>query len=118
MAKIDMYVDDIDGSPEAQTYLVIDPATGKTYAIDLASKNYDKLTKALAFILDCPAKKEVPSVAAKNTTTTTTTPKATRTSNAPAYDKAAYKVWAEANGKWTGKRAKLADIKEFVAQAS
>ena len=85
--------DDIDGSPDAQS--VAFAFQGVTYSIDLASKNLDKLTKALAPFIDHAARQRGGSVK----------PEAAK-SNRP-YDIAQLREWAGKNKVSVPKRGRI-----------
>ncbi len=106
MAQTIITTDDIDGSPDAQTYKLIDPASGKTYSIDLAEKNLEKLTNALAPFI--AAGSQVTAAMKVDRPTDKKSGRQTRE-----YDKAGFRRWAEANDKWEGKRPSHALIDEY-----
>lgn len=95
MAKqiIEKITDDIDGTPDATT--VTFGYEGKTYEIDLSSKNKEKLAKALE-----------PYISAGRTTaaarrSTTARPAARR------QDTTAIREWAKANGYTVSERGRM-----------
>ena len=111
---ITVITDDLDGSENANTYRIINPEDGRTYTVDLAPKNFDLLCKALAPFL------EVARPAGGSYAPPARAPRAVSNSGGGTrkvreYDKAAYREWAEANGKWTGSRPTHADIDAFEA---
>lgn len=118
---ITVITDDIDGSEHANTYRIINPENGRTYTIDLAPENFDRLCKALAPFLEVarPATGSIaPLVSASSSSSSKASTKSGGTRKVREYDKAAYRVWAEANGRWTGSRPTHADIDAFEAASA
>lgn len=110
---ITVITDDLDGSENANTYRIINPEDGRTYTVDLAPTNFNRLCEALA-----------PFLAAARPATGSYAPPATRTAGRSSgrttreYDKVAFRAWAEANDRWTGSRPTHADIDAFEAATS
>lgn len=118
MAIRNIIVDDIDGTPDAQTYQLISPADGSIWEIDLAPANAKKLVDALSLFIGQGRQVEGNKVPAWMTSPTrkpltSKTPASTRATRE--YDKDAFRVWAVSNGKWTGGRPKNDVIDEFEA---
>lgn len=108
-----MITDDLDGSENANSYRIINPENGRTYTVDLAPKNFDRLCKALAPFLEVARPATGSYAPAPSPSVTTTGTRSTR--KVREYDKAAYRAWAEANGRWTGTRPTHADIDAYEA---
>lgn len=124
---ITVITDDLDGSEHANTYRIINPEDGRTYTVDLAPKNFNRLCEALAPFLEAarPATASYAPPASRTSRTSRTTKSETRSETTlPAgrksreYDKAAYREWAQANDRWTGSRPTHADIDAFEAATS
>jgi Lsr2 len=118
---ITVTTDDIDGSEHANTYRIINPEDGRTYTVDLAPKNFDRLCKALAPFLEVarPATGSYPTVSSSSSRPSSKASSPSGgTRKVREYDKAAYRAWAEANGRWTGSRPTHADIDAFEASSA
>lgn len=116
---ITVITDDLDGSENANTYRIINPENGRTYTVDLAPKNFDRLCKALAPFLEAarPASGSyapaASSASSSGKSSTSSSKGGGSTRKVREYDKTAYRAWAEANGRWTGTRPTHADIDAF-----
>ena len=88
--------DDMTGEPadESITFAI----EGKSYAIDLSSKNADKLRKALAPYISA-GRKDVAGGGRPG--------KATRTSGSTGHDPAAVRAWAASNGYQVSSRGRV-----------
>lgn len=117
MATTTIMTDDLSGEADANSYKLINPEDGRTYSIDLAAKNYDKLCKALAPFLEKarPATPE-PIRAASQPKAHNAQPQRYSITQEAWYDKDAYEAWAQSNGIATGKRPKTEHVQRWATE--
>lgn len=102
MAQKTITVDDIDGSEGAKPVQLVHPESGQRYTIDLGPKNRANLLKALD-----PYLKAARSQGGRQGV------RDKRGRMQRQYDRKGFRAWAEAHGKWEGKRPTNAMIDEY-----
>lgn len=103
-------IDDLTGEPDATARTF--GLDGVSYRIDLTDANYERLTAFLQPYID-KATRLADGRAPRSSSSVAPVPRS-KGIELPTSQKAAFRDWAIANGRWTGKRPKNADIDEFL----